>query len=133
MLIVRIAYILSANPIGELTQELVYLRAGDLRAPVFIAFCVLLLEAAEFFYPFATTYAGLAERDAFVTFLNAFQALLLLATIILLFILIQRYTHRGLDRRIRDSMETLAYLAGQRRRRSRRAEDADEPPSRRYE
>lgn len=129
LLLVRVAYVLSANPIGELTQELVYLRLGDLRAPAFFVFATLLLEAAEFTYPLLARF-GLREAPDFAFYVNAFQALLLLASTFLVFVVVQRYTHRGLDRRIRDAMETLARLAGQRRRRARargdRGEDGEE-------
>lgn len=137
VLLLRIAYVLSSNPIGELTQELVYLRSAELRAPAFFVFSALLLEAAEFAYPLVQSALDLAEAPAFAFYVNAFQAILVLAATVLLFIVVQRYTHRGLDRRIREAMETLAYLAGQRRRRARargeRIEGGDEVPARRYE
>ncbi len=135
LLLLRVAYVLSANPIGELAAELVYLRAGELKAPAFFLFAALLLEVAELTYPFVQSLGALEETARFAFYVNAFQSILILTATLLLFIVAQRYTHRGLDRRIREAMETLAYLAGQRRRRARqradRAEDVEEVPARR--
>lgn len=132
LLLVRIGYVLASNPIGELTQELIYLRTGDLRVPALFLALGLLLEMTEFVFPFIARRGWLANAPDYVFYLNAVQALLILAAMVLIFIVVQRYTHRGLDRRIRDAMETLAYLAGQRRRR-RGLRAADEEPARKFE
>lgn len=132
VLLVRIGYLLASNPIGGLAQELVYVRVSDLRAPGFFLAIGLLLEMAEYVYPFLVEMGWLRFTSDFTLYINAAQALFTLAAIVLLFLFTQRYTHRGLDRRIRDAMETLAYLAGQRRRRMRmRGGTAPrEPPTR---
>lgn len=119
LFVIRIGYILSANPIGELAAEVVYLRTKDLRAPGILLFLGLVLEMSEFVFPFLADRGLVPEGApaAAVFYVNAVQALFLLFSLILIVFVVGRYTHRGLDRRIRQSMDTLAYLAGQRRRR----------------
>ena len=113
----RIGYILSANPIGEFTQELVYLRIRELRNAAFAVFLVLLVEVGEFLV-LLLEYRGWIRRFEDATlYANTLQSLLVLAASVMVTMVVRRYTHRALDRRIRESMETLAYLEGQRRRR----------------
>lgn len=119
VLLVRIGFLLSSNPVGDLPYELLYIRASDLRAPGIFLGISLLLEMTEYVYPFFVEMGWLEGSMDFALFMNAAQSLFILAAIVLLFLFMQRYTHRGLDRRIRDAMDTLAYLAGQRRRRLR--------------
>lgn len=115
--VLRIVYILSTNPIGEFAQELVYLRIRELRQPGILVFVVLLLELAEHLLPFLVRRGLLSPAPDFALFVNAAQAVLVAAAAIAIVLVVRRYTHRALDRRIRESMETLAYLEGQRRRR----------------
>ncbi len=117
LIMVRIVYILSANPIGEFAQELVYLRIRELRQPALLVFVVLLLELAEHLLPFLVRRGVLSPAPDFALFVNAAQAVLIAVAAIAVLLVVRRYTHRALDRRIRESMETLAYLEGQRRRR----------------
>ena len=115
--VLRIVYILSTNPIGEFAQELVYLRIRELRQPSILVFVVLLLEMAEHLLPFLVRRRLLNPAPDFALFVNAAQSVLVAAAAVAILLVVRRYTHRALDRRIRESMETLAYLEGQRRRR----------------
>lgn len=124
LILVRILYILSANPIGEFAQELVYLRGVDLRRAGYLIFVAVLLEVVQLVYPFAIRQGWLKDVPDVNLFTDAVQAFLILSCAITILIVVRRYTHRALDRRIRESMETLAYLEGQRRR--RRAVEAGE-------
>ena len=117
LIMVRIVYILSANPIGEFAQELVYLRGVDLRRAGFLAFFAVVLEVLQLLYPFAIRQAWLRDVPDVTLFVDAAQAFLILSASVAALIVVRRYTHRSLDRRIRESMETLAYLEGQRKRR----------------
>jgi membrane protein implicated in regulation of membrane protease activity len=110
-------YVLSTNPIGEFAQELVYLRIRELRQPALLVLVVLLLELAEHILPFLVRQGLLRPAPDFALFVNAAQAVLVAAAAVAILLVVRRYTHRALDRRIRESMETLAYLEGQRRRR----------------
>ena len=115
--LLRMVYILSTNPIGEFAQELVYLRIRDLRRAGVLVVVVVLLEVAEHLLPFLVRQGLLNPAPDFELFVDAVQATLVAAAAILVVLVVRRYTHRALDRRIRESMETLAYLEGQRRRR----------------
>jgi hypothetical protein len=115
--ILRVVYILSANPIGEFAQELVYLRVRELRAAGYAVFIVILVELAQLVVPFLTRREILHDMPTLSLFLDAAQAALIAIAALLVLMVVRRYTHRALDRRIRESMETLAYLEGQRRRR----------------
>lgn len=108
---------LSANPIGEFTQELVYLRAGDLRRAGILVFVVILIELFQLLYPFTVRQQWLRDYPDISLFATTAQGLLILSASVTILLVVRRYTHRALDRRIRESMETLAYLEGQRRRR----------------
>lgn len=115
--VLRIVHVLTTNPIGEFSQELIYLRVRDLRRPGILLLLVLLLEAAEHLFPFLIRQGVLSPAPDFELYVDAAQALLAAVASILVVLVVRRYTHRTLDRRIRESMETLAYLEGQRRRR----------------
>lgn len=117
LLILRIAYVLSANPIGEFTAELIYLRYRDLRAVGWLLLFTLLVEVGQALLPFLVRRGALGDVGDLTLFLDTAQALLLLVAVTITLVVVNRYTHRALDRRIRESMETLAYLEGQRRRR----------------
>jgi hypothetical protein len=117
LLLLRIAYILSANPIGEFTQELVYLRGVDLRRVAYIVFTVVVVELLQLLYPFTVREGWLRDYPDANLFADAFQGVLILSAGVIILLVVRRYTHRALDRRIRESMETLAYLESQRRRR----------------
>lgn len=117
LVLLRIAYILSANPIGEFTAELLYLRMRELRQAGITGFVALLIEVVEQLLPFLTRQGYIVALPDLQLWLDAAQAVLILVTSILIVLVVRRYTHRALDRRIRESMETLAYLEGQRRRR----------------
>lgn len=117
LVFMRIVYVMSANPIGEFAQELVYLRGVDLRRAGFLAFFAVVLEVLQLLYPFAVRQDWLKDVPDVPLFVDASQAFLILAASIAVLVVVRRYTHRSLDRRIRESMETLAYLEGQRRRR----------------
>lgn len=94
-----------------------YLRIRELRQPGILVFVVLLLETAEHLLPFLVRQGVLSPAPDFAHFVNAAQAVLIAGASLLVLLVVRRYTHRALDRRIRESMETLAYLEGQRRRR----------------
>lgn len=113
----RIAYVLSANPIGEFTAELVYLRYRELRATAWMLLVVLVAEVGEALLPFLARRGLFIAVDGLFLFVDTAQAVLLLVVSTMVMLVVNRYTHRALDRRIRESMETLAYLEGQRRRR----------------
>jgi hypothetical protein len=113
----RIVYVLSANPIGEFAQELVYLRAPDLRRAGWVVFLVVLIELFQLLYPFTVRQGWLHDYPDIALYLATAQGLLILSATVTVLLVVRRYTHRALDRRIRESMETLAYLEGQRRRR----------------
>jgi len=116
-MLLRIIYILSANPIGEFAQELLYLRVRELRTAGWLVFTALLVEVVELVVPFLTRQGVLQGLPDLVPFFNTVQGLLLVVATMMVLLVVRRYTHRALDRRIRESMETLAYLEGQRRRR----------------
>lgn len=78
---------------------------------------VVLLELAEHLLPFLVRQGILNPAPDFSLFVNAAQAVLIAGAAVAVLLVVRRYTHRALDRRIRESMETLAYLEGQRRRR----------------
>jgi hypothetical protein len=113
----RIVYILSANPIGEFAQELVYLRVRELRAVGYLALFALLLEVGQQSLPFMVRQGWVRELDVLGLLVDTVQVVLVAFGALLVLLVVRRYTHRALDRRIRESMETLAYLEGQRRRR----------------
>lgn len=117
LLIFRIAFVLSANPIGEFTAELVYLRYRELRHVGWMLLLALVVEVAQALVPFLTRRGYLRGLEAVMPFVDAAQAILLVVAATIVMLVVNRYTHRALDRRIRESMETLAYLEGQRRRR----------------
>lgn len=117
LVLFRIIYILSANPIGEFTQELMYLRAIDLRRAAYLVFLVVFLEVLQILYPFTIRQAWLRDYPDLNLFMDTAQGVLIVAAALAIMLVVRRYTHRALDRRIRESMETLAYLEGQRRRR----------------
>jgi hypothetical protein len=117
LLVLRIVYVLSANPIGEFAQELVYLRIKDLRVAAYTVLVVLLLQVGEELVPFLTRQGLLRAAPNLPLFVGTAQAVLVFVAALLVVLVVRRYTHRALDRRIRESMETLAYLEGQRRRR----------------
>lgn len=115
--LLRIIHVLTTNPIGEFAQELVYLRIRELRQPALLVFVVVLLELSEHLLPFLVRQKILDRAPDFPLFVNVAQSVLVAGATILVLLVVRRYTHRALDRRIRESMETLAYLEGQRRRR----------------
>lgn len=119
MLLVWIAVILSSNPVGELTSELVYLTASDLRLPGVLALGVLGLEAVELTYPLIVRAGAIGPEVDITTSLNLIQGVVLVLAGVLVLRVVLRYTHGGLERRIRSSIDTLAFLQGQRRRRRR--------------
>jgi hypothetical protein len=129
LVLLRIVYVLSANPIGAFTQELVYLRAVDLRRAGFLVFLVVLIEVFLLLYPFTVREGWLRDYPDIALFGATAVGILVLSAAVTVLLVVRRYTHRALDRRIRESMETLAYLEGQRRR--RRAVEAGEwkPPA----
>lgn len=114
-----IAVILSSNPVGELTSELVYLTASDLRLPGVLALGVLGLEAVELTYPLLVRAGAVGSGVGLATPMNLVQGVVLLIATVLVLRVVLRYTHGGLERRIRSSIDTLAFLQGQRRRRRR--------------
>lgn len=117
LLLLRILYVLSANPIGEFTTELVYLRARQLRSAAIIFALVIILDLVEYILPFLARRGWIGQLPDVYLWVNVVQAMLVLVGAVLVVLVVGRYTHRALDRRIRESMETLAYLEGQRRRR----------------
>lgn len=124
LLLLRIAYVLSANPIGEFTPELIYLRVRELRQAGLAIFLAVLIEVGQLLLPFLQRRGYLGPLDDLPLFLDVAQGFLVLVAATMVVLVVGRYTHRALDRRIRESMETLAYLEGQRRRR-RSAERGD--------
>lgn len=119
VLLVWAAVILSSTPAGELAAELVYVLSRDVRVAALVVLGVLGLEAIQLGYPLL---ARLGVVEASVEVVDAIDlvqggALLVAAARVLLVLL--RYTHGGLERRIRDRIDTLAFLQGQRRRRRR--------------
>lgn len=115
---------LSANPIGEFTAELTYLRYRELRHVGWTLFLAVLLEVGQALLPFLERRGYVGTIPDLAAFVDTAQAVLLLVAASITVVVVNRYTHRALDRRIRESMETLAYLEGQRRRR-RSAERGD--------
>lgn len=115
--LLRIGYILSANPIGEFTQELVYLRIRELRNAALVLFLVILIETGEHLILLLEYKGWITMHDDATLYANAVQSVLVLSAMVMTLMVVRRYTHRSLDRRIRESMETLAYLETQRRRR----------------
>lgn len=108
---------MSANPIGEFTAELVYLRYRELRHVGWTLFLAVVLEIAQALLPFLERRGVVGRIPDLAAFVDTAQAVLLLVAAAITVVVVNRYTHRALDRRIRESMETLAYLEGQRRRR----------------
>ena len=96
---------------------MIYLRVRELRAAGYAIFLVVLVELAQLLVPFLTRREVLHDLPTLDLFLDASQAALLVIAAFLVLMVVRRYTHRALDKRIRESMETLAYLEGQRRRR----------------
>lgn len=89
----------------------------QLRLPVLIGLAGLVLEIIEFVYH-ALMLQGLLEAVAYAEiWLNAVQAVAFLASGFLLHGVIRLYTPQGIERRIEENMETIALLAGTRRRR----------------
>ena len=129
LLLLRVAYILSANPIGQFTQELVYLRGVDLRRVGYLVFTVLVIEVLQLLYPFTVRQGWLKDYPDVDPVANTVQGILILSATVTGLLVVRRYTHRALDRRIRESMETLAYLESQRRRRRQVESGAWQPPA----
>lgn len=117
LLLLRIAFVLSANPIGEFSAELVYLRYRELRHVGWTLLLTLLVEVGQALVPFLARRGVISSFPDLMRLLDTTQALLLMVAATIVMLVVNRYTHRALDRRIRESMETLAYLEGQRRRR----------------
>jgi hypothetical protein len=117
LLVLRIAFVLSANPIGEFTAELVYLRYRELRHVGWTLLLALFAEVGQALVPFLARRGAISPLPDLMLIVDTAQAILLMAAATIVMIVVNRYTHRALDRRIRESMETLAYLEGQRRRR----------------
>lgn len=129
LLLLRVAYVLSANPIGEFTAELIYLRYRDLRTVGWLLLFTLLIEIGQALLPFLVRRDVISGVGDLALVLDTVQALLLLVAVTVTLVVVNRYTHRALDRRIRESMETLAYLEGQRRRRRSAERGEWEPPA----
>ena len=117
LIFLRVVYVLSANPIGAFAQELVYLRSGDLRRVAYLVLIVIVIEVLQMLYPLTVRQGWLRDYPDATLFADTIQAVLVLAAGLSTLLVVRRYTHRALDRRIRESMETLAYLETQRRRR----------------
>jgi hypothetical protein len=113
----RIIYVLSANPIGEFTAELVYLRMRELRQAATAVLLAIAIQVVQMLLPLLGREGWFGPYPDVPPMLATAQALLILVATVMLSVVVGRYTHRALDRRIRESMETLAYLEGQRRRR----------------
>lgn len=89
----------------------------ELRSAGYTLLVALLLEVGELLVPFLVREGILRDAPNLVLIVNTAQAALVFLAALLVVLVVRRYTHRALDRRIRESMETLAYLEGQRRRR----------------
>src|SRR5581483_3487520 len=85
LIVLRIVYILNANPIGEFAQELVYLRIRELRAAGYAVLVVLLLEIGQLIVPFLTRQGVLREEPDLAPILNTAEgALILVAAMLVL-------------------------------------------------
>ncbi|HVL48839.1 MAG TPA: hypothetical protein VM889_09805 [Candidatus Thermoplasmatota archaeon] len=123
----RVLYILGSNPVGEVTPELIYLRGRELRTPAYLILAYFILAAIDLLLPFMKARGVLpASLNDLPLALAALEALTLFLSAALVYLVVARYTQRGLDRRIRDSLETLAFLAGQARRKRRPAAPGSE-------
>jgi hypothetical protein len=116
VVLVRIAYILGSNTIGEFGQELFYLRWDAFRTPLYVGFGALLLEIMEYVYQFLV-YVGFHEIPNWVLWVNAIQACAFAIAALLVLGTLRRYTPAGIQARIDENMGTIALTAGQRRRR----------------
>lgn len=128
LMVLRIAHILATSPIGELAEELLYLRMDAIRWPATALLFALLLEVSEYMYPALSLWfpQQVGNVGEFLLYVNVLQALLIVVGTGKILLVMRRYTSRGLRDRIRDTMETLAL--GQAPR-SRRSETPDEPES----
>jgi len=115
--LVRLAYVIGANAIGEFLPELVYVRGRDLRAVAGLLLLLLATQMAASTLPFLDRQNWIAPADDVVAFLELIQTIIVFSAIALGMFVAGRYTHRARDRRVRDAMETLAYVDSQRRRR----------------
>ncbi|HWG89661.1 MAG TPA: hypothetical protein VNZ52_02325 [Candidatus Thermoplasmatota archaeon] len=117
LVVLRIAYILASNPIGEFLQELFYLHLDRMRWPAVFMMLVFLVETAQLLLPFLAARGILQDPYTVDLVLDIFQGGLLIATALGLLLLLRHYTTRGLERRISGTMGAIASLQGSRRRR----------------
>lgn len=121
LLVVRLAQVLSNNPVGEVIEEVVYLRIRDLALAGSMFMIVVLLEVAEFLPPLLAL-AGLAETASFggvTVYINGIQAVLLLIGTVVAFSILSGYSRRRSEERTRT---VLVDTAAKRKRPRRRLE-----------
>jgi len=80
---------------------------------------VLGLEAIQLGYPLLARLGVVELSIQVVDAIDLVQGGALVLAAVRILAMLMRYTHRGLERRIRDRIDTLAFLQGQRRRRRR--------------
>lgn len=120
LILLRIAFIIASNPIGEFAVEMFYLRLQRLQLAGLLLLGILLLEIVELVLPILELRGVLASSGDVVLYLNVAQASLLVVAAVSALVLLQNYTTRGLERHIEVSMGQLAAAQGQRRRGRRR-------------
>lgn len=113
---VRVTYVLSTNPVSELTMELLYLRARDLRTPALVILAVLIVEAVQLTFPLLVS-RGLIRASATADLASdALQGLLLVVGSVLALRFVNLYGMRALESRISGNLEKIATLQTQKRR-----------------
>ncbi len=117
--LVRVAYVISVNPVGELIAELMYLRKREVRAPAVIFLTLVIIGAAQLSIPIFVTQGYLADPEKFVAILQVFEGALLAIGSVLTLRFMNAYSIRALEARIQSSTEKIASLQSQRRRVSR--------------
>ncbi|HVL88161.1 MAG TPA: hypothetical protein VM681_09205 [Candidatus Thermoplasmatota archaeon] len=120
VVVVRLAMLLYANPLGAFAQEILYLRANALRLPLALLAVFLLLESVQALLPFLVTYQLVPSIDdrtlkTITTALGLLQAVLLVAASLLMIRIFSRYTKRGVQQLVRRATDELVRATRRRR------------------
>ncbi|MBI4392251.1 MAG: hypothetical protein HY556_00435 [Euryarchaeota archaeon] len=117
----RLAQVLSNNPVSEVIEEVMYIRVRELALSASLFLTVLTMELVEYLPPLVAAI-GVADIGTFqgmALYLNGIQAIFLLIATILAFTILSGYSRRHQEDRSRG---LLVDLAARKRRPKRRLE-----------
>lgn len=133
--LIRIAYVLSVNTIGEMWSEFVYLRLDHFRTPLVLGLGALLLQLLVFVYEFLAREGWLLSVPAAQAYVDAIQSVAFALATVLVYATIRRYTPGGIEQRIGQHLAAIARVGIYRRRRKggERSERSERPEGSRSE